>query len=122
MPSWEDITDLHKAAAFPNFSVTITDPFNFNSASTSGIYIEHNFKKDYSGKPSELVYRGYETLLWYANLLKRYGTIFKYTDNAPTPFTPFEITPQWDKNNGLLYNENKHLFLTKYEKGKGKKE
>jgi len=122
LPSWNGLTDLHKAKAFPNLSINITDPFYFNPASPSGIYIERSFKKDYSGKPSELVYRGYETLFWYANLLKQYGTIFKYTDNAPAPFTPFEISPQWDKNNGLLYNENRHIFLTRYEGGASKTE
>ena len=51
-------------------------------------------------------------------LLKEYGTVFKYTDKAPTPFTLYEISPQWDKNNDLLYNENKHLYMTRYEDGK----
>ena len=122
MPSWTEIADIHKAKVFPNLHISITTPFNFNPASPSGIYVERAFKKDYAGKTSEMVYRGYETIFWYTHLLKQYGTVFKYTDNASTPFTPFEISPQWDRNNDLLYNENKHLYLTTYENGVGKTE
>lgn len=112
MPAW---SDLHKTKGLANLDINYTVPFNYNVASTSGAYIERNFKKDYSGKPSELVYRGYESLLWYSSLLKGYGTIFKYTDNAPAPFTPFHVLPQWDKNNDLLYNQNQHVFLVKFK-------
>ena len=68
MPSWSGIADLHKAKAFPNLAINITTPFNFDAASHSGVYIERAFKKEYAGKTSELVYRGYETLFWYASL------------------------------------------------------
>ncbi len=119
MPSWNSIASLNRKNAFPNLSVNVTCPFNFDLSSVSGKYVARTYKRDYGGKPAELVYRGYETLFWYANLLKQYGTIFneKYADNASAPFTIFEVKPQWDKDGNIFYQENTHIFLSTYEGG-----
>jgi len=119
MPSWISISDLRKAGTFPNLTVNITTPFTIDPASATGEYVKKMYKKDYSGKISESVYRGYETMFWYANLLKQYGTHFteKYSAPPPAPFTQFDIQPARDKNNHILYYENKHIFLSTYEDG-----
>ncbi|MFI5196090.1 MAG: hypothetical protein ACHQD8_03300 [Chitinophagales bacterium] len=119
MPSWNSINDLRKEDMFPNLSVNVTTPFHVGLSSAVAKYVTRTYKKDYNGKVPEMVYRGYETMFWYANLLKRYGTIFnvKYEDNTTAPFTSFEIKPRLDKNGNILYYENKHVFLSKYEGG-----
>jgi hypothetical protein len=119
MPSWNSIASLNKKNAFPNLSVNVTSPFNFDLSSVSGKYVASAYRKDYGGKPADLVYRGYETLFWYANLLKQYGTIFndKYPDNTSAPFTKFEVKPQVDKDGKIRYDENMHVFLSTYEGG-----
>jgi hypothetical protein len=124
MPTWSSISDLRKEHALPNLSINITVPFHVNASSVPGKYVTRAYKKDYGDKVSEMVYRGYETMFWYANLLKRYGTIFnvKYEDNTTAPFTSFEMKPQTDKNGSILFYENKHVFLTKYEAGINKTE
>ena len=119
MPSWGGIKDLRNENAFPNLSVNVTIPFHVDQSSPSGKYVGRIYKRDYNSKAPELVYRGYETMFWYANLLKRYGTIFnvKYEDNTTAPFTSFEIKPQLDRSGHILYYENKHVYLSKYEGG-----
>lgn len=119
MPSWRLISALHKADAFPNVGVYTTWPFYYDVANATGRYIETNFRKKFDGKPGELVYRGFETTVWYADLLRRYGTIFNkhLKDNNPAPFTQFHIEPQWDDNLKFLYNENQHLCLFHYQSG-----
>jgi Periplasmic binding protein len=111
MPTW-NVMSAAKKKALPNISVYLTVSFRCNPASPTAKYIARTFKKDYGGKPSEMVYRGYETMFWYANLLKRYGTVFNehYADNASAPFTNFEVKPQWDKDGDILYNENVHVM------------
>lgn len=119
MPTWSDIANLTKKNTCTNLRVYVTGPFNFEQASPTARYINKTFKNDYGGKPGEMVYRGYETMFWYANLLKQFGTVFndKYADNSKAPLTKFEVKPQWDKDGELQYQENKHLFRTTYEGG-----
>ena len=124
MPTWGKISNLKKESAFPNLSVDFTVPFHVDVTSAAGRYVTRTYKKDNVGKVPELVYRGYETMFWYANLLKQYGTIFnvKYEDNTAAPFTSFEMKPQMDRKGEILYYENKHVYLTRYEGGINKTE
>lgn len=117
MPSWASMASIGKPGNYPNLSINVTVPFNFDPANPSLQYIDKMFKKDYGGKPQEMVYRGYETMFWYANMLMRHGTIFnkQYNDNEIAPFTRFEVAPQWDNAGNVLYMENKHIFVHKYE-------
>jgi hypothetical protein len=39
------------------------------------------------------------------------------SDNGAAPFTRFEIKPQWTTDNDLLYNENMHVYLYRYQGG-----
>jgi hypothetical protein len=60
-----------------------------------------------------MVYRGYETLFWYAHMLKRYGTIFnkQYSDNETAPFTKFNVKPVWDAKGYPDYHENRNFTI-----------
>ena len=124
MPSWGNIPNLRKDDAFPNLSINITTPFNIDRSGILGHYIATTFHRDYGGTAPELAYRGFETMYWYAGLLRQYGTIFNnnYSDNAAAPFTHFEVKPRWDKDGQVMYLENAHVFLTRYEGGAYKTE
>ena len=120
MPSWTSIPDLRDAGAFPNLTINITTPFTIDPSTTTGQYVKHVYKQYYTGKISESVFRGYETMFWYANLLKKYGTHFndKYSENSvPAPFNQFDIQTAKDNSGRTLYYENKHIFLSTYESG-----
>jgi len=117
MPSWRTMAGLKKANTFPNTVVHVTAPFYFDISNSAAQQLERSFKSAYGGRPSELVFRAYETLYWYANMLAEYGTIFNkhFNDNSAAPFTRFEIKPKWDANGNLLYNENQHLCMYRYQ-------
>ena len=120
MPTWSTMTNLRKANAYTNLTVNVTYPFSFEGgADRAAQAADRNFKKEYGGKATEMVYRGYETMMWYAALLTRYGTIFNadYKDISGAPFTKFEVKPRWDGNGSLLYNENRHIYLSTYQGG-----
>ena len=95
MPSWKGMSGLKKEDASPNMTVYLTAPFYFDPTTASGQMITGAYKKTYGSHPGEMVYRGYETLTWYAYLLNRYGTIFndKVGDNGTATFTRFDIKP-----------------------------
>lgn len=118
MPSWKGMNALKKADAFPNVATYITAPYYFDMSTAIGQAIAANYKRDVGGsKPGDMVYRGYETMYWYAYLLYKYGTIFneKFNDNAAAPFTRFEIKLKKDKNDKVLYQENRHILLYRYQ-------
>ncbi len=116
MPGWPASSSLLKSGA--NVTVNLSTPFMADSTAAIARYIAQVFKAEYGGKPTDMVYRGYEAMYWYANMLKRYGTIFnkQYSDNETAPFTHFTVKPQWDDKTGnVIYFENRQLYLKAYE-------
>jgi len=122
MPGWNTMANIRKGNIYNNMTINITTPYNFDPTSESGRYVESAFAKEYGGKPQEFVYRGYEVTFWYVNLLKRHGTIFnkQYDDVVTSPFTKFDIRPQWDEKGNVLYHENRSLFVNTYGSGTAK--
>lgn len=119
MPSWTGTAALTTKGALNRCSIYTTQAPEVNSVSAGALYVDKTYKKEYGGKPQAGVYKGYEVLFWYANLLKRYGTIFnkQYADNETAPFTRFEIKPKWDAAGNVSCHENRYLLINKYEKG-----
>ncbi len=119
MPSWSFMGSIKKADAYNNIAVYFTTPFYYDPASSLCSSINLSFKEQFGGKPSEWVYRGYEAFYAYAYLLKRYGTIFNRdgSDNGDAISTKYDIRPRWDKDHNLYYNENRHVYLYRYQGG-----
>ena len=117
MPSWKGASFLKEKKV--NYIVTITAAFNFDNSITMPQVLVRNYKKTTDARPTELVYRGYETVYWYAYLLQKYGTIFNYhlNDLAGAAFTQFDIQTQWTRDNDFLYLENEHVFYLNYKNG-----
>ena len=118
MPTWKTMAGIRKPEAFPNVAVYFTAPFYFDVTTSGAQLLYNSYTNKFNGKPGELVYRGFETLYWYATLLNDYGTIFnpEMHRNEKAPFTKFEIKTEWNKKKEeILYNENQHLYLYRYQ-------
>ncbi len=119
MPSWKGLSLLRKEGSLPNVGITISAPFYFDPTASAGRGFAEAFTRAFGGKPTELAYRGYETLYWYAYLLKRYGTVFNehYRDNGAAPFTRFDLRPAVSDDEYTDYFENSHVYLYRYQSG-----
>lgn len=119
MPSWKGMAALKKTDVYEHIGISFTAPFYFDASTASGQALAAEYKKNFGSRPGEMVYRGYETLSWYAYLLEKYGTIFnpKVADNTAAYYTRFDIRPRFDKDFSLLYNENTHFYLFRYQGG-----
>jgi hypothetical protein len=119
MPSWKGMNALKKTDIYEHIGISLTAPFYFDASTASGQALAIEYKKSFNSRPGEMVYRGYETLSWYAYLLEKYGPIFnnKIVDNASAHYTRFDIRPRFDKDFNLLYNENTHFYLFRYQGG-----
>jgi len=120
MPTWSDLPSLRKTNSYKNLAVNVTSPFYYDAADSNLlIALRRSYKNEFAGTPSDMVMRGYESVLWYGSLLRRYGTIFNddYSDVSAAPFTRFKVKPRWDANGGLLYLENKNIYMSVYQGG-----
>ena len=117
MNSWSTMPAVAKPGSYTNISVNVPVPFMYDAANPTVQYIDRIFRKEYGGKPQDMVYRGYETLFWYANLLKRHGTVFNkhLNEDELAPMTKFQVRPQWDKTGNVLYMENKKVSIRRYD-------
>jgi len=119
MPTWRSMSSFKKAGAYPGIAVYFTAPFFFDASTASGQSVAKAYAKNFGGKPGDMVYRGYETIHWYAYLLHRYGTVFNssLSDAGSAGFTRFKIQLRYDRDGELLYAENRHLHLYRYQSG-----
>lgn len=118
MPSWKSLRGLTQGP-YMALSIHYTSPFFFDPTTGAGKYITTQYNTTYGGNPSEMVYRGYESLYWFSNLLEQHGTVFNkdITDVSAAPFTRYEIEPAWSKDNDFLYLENNKLYIMHYQNG-----
>ncbi len=119
MPSWKSLKGLTGRGALMEQSIYYTSPFYYDSTTGQGKYVSSEYKKRFGGQPSEMVYRGYETLCWYTGLLEQYGPVFNsdLNDVSAAPFTRYDIQPAWSAQNDFLYLENKKLYVFHYQNG-----
>jgi len=119
MPTWKGMAVLQKVDALPNLGINIGAPFYFDPSTSAGKNFSDDFNTIYGGKPSEMAYRGYETLYWYGYLLNHYGTIFNehFQDNGMAPFTRFDLKLEHEKNTAPMYYENRHVCMYHYQSG-----
>ncbi len=117
-PSWKSMSKLKQTDAYPNVTVYFSSPFHFETANHFTNHLSTWYKNECGGKITDMVFRGYETTMWFAYLLRRYGTVFneRMEDNALMP-SQYEVQPQWTEKNELMYNENVHYFIYRYQSG-----
>jgi len=120
MPGWKSFLASRKSGTFgENLSVSIPSPYYFDQTVSYGQQLTNAYKARYNAKPGELVYRGFETVYWFTDLLYKYGTIFnEHTrDNSAAMFTQYDLQPKWDSENNFYYTENRHLYFFHYLDG-----
>ncbi len=119
MPSWKSLRGLTNSGSLMGLSIYYTSPFYYDPTTGAGRYVANEYKNKYGGTPSEMVYRGYETLYWYSNLLEKYGSVFNnnISDVSAAPFTRYIIEPAWSAANDFQYLENRKLYVFHYQNG-----
>ena len=127
MPTWDAINDFN-TPAYADLEVYYTTPFYINPADSLVISIQQFFKNRFYSRPSDMVYRGYETVLHFGLLLAAHqgrldGSIGEKKFKV---FNDFDIQPVLtSKGNGasasqgitLQYLENKKLYFIKKVNG-----
>lgn len=118
MPTAESIKSLEKQDEYPNMPVFYTTSYIIDRITPASQFISNRYRQRFGGTPSEVVYKGFESLNFFANLMIRYGVPFNshLSDNSTTMITPYKIMPVKDKQK-LMFHENKFLYMIRYENG-----
>ena len=125
MPTWDAIADFN-APAYTDLEIYYTTPFYLNPADSLVAQIQQNYKTRFYSRPSDMVYRGYETTLHFGQLLEAHnghldGSIGERKFKV---FNDFDIQPVFSMNSSqpgqsptLQYLENKKLYFLKKVNG-----
>lgn len=117
MPTWDGIRDISK-----DLEVVYTTPYNFNRTEKTGIQITESYKNKFAGRPSDMVYKGFEVMFHFTHLALKYGDqlIAHLSEKDFKTFHDFDIQPvKLQKENTTPdYLENKKLIIIRKADGK----
>lgn len=119
MPTWEDLN--FSKSAYKNIEIAYSTPFYYNRSSSFLGNLTEEFTARTGGRPTDMYYRGYETMLRFALLLldTKKDVASNLTRKGNYIFTQFDIQPVFlDRNDMTLdYFENKKLYFVRFVNG-----
>ncbi|MBS1729611.1 MAG: hypothetical protein JSS67_02420 [Bacteroidetes bacterium] len=114
MPTWDGIHALTYSNC-KNVRIIYTSPFHYTAGMPSVDRLKDIYSKQYFAKPSDMVFKGYESTLYFVQLLNQYhdNLMNHLNDSLFYVATPFNFQPvSIDKNNNLPdYFENKKIYF-----------
>jgi hypothetical protein len=114
MPTWDNINDFN-LPEYKDEEIVYTTPFYINPADNLSKEIQQTFKTKFYSRPSDMVFRGYETTWHFAKLLLQYGKNLNGSigEKKYELFDDFDIEPVFlnKQNLTLDYFENKKLYF-----------
>lgn len=120
MPTWDGIKEFAKPE-YKKMEIVYGAPFNYNRPNSLAVRITKDFEEKVNGRPTDMYYRGYETMLRFALLLldTKKDVASNLTRKGNYIFTQFDIQPVFlnKQNMTLDYFENKKLYFIKTVNG-----
>jgi hypothetical protein len=117
MPTWENF-NFTKVG---DLEIIYSTPFFYNHTNNLENTIANDFSNRMSTKPSDLFFRGYETMLRFSLLLldTQKDISSNLTRKGNTVLTQFDIQPVFKDKSAMTldYFENKHLYFVKVFNG-----
>jgi hypothetical protein len=119
MPTWSSF-NLTKPE-FKSLEIIYSTPFNYGHLSSLGTRLTNEFTLKQQGRPTDMFFRGYETMLRFSLLLldAKQDVASSLARRGNNIFTTFDIQPVFldKKNNELDYFENRNLYFVKWFNG-----
>ncbi len=121
MPTWDRMSELNGSGC-RNVEIVYSTPFIYHSNNPvlSSVIIK-KYQSTYYSRPSDMVYKGFETAYHFGKLLAKYKSdlINNLSDKEFTLFNQFDIQPIKTSRNSDKpdYLENKKLYFIKKQGG-----
>lgn len=120
MPTWDGIRDFDRKE-YKDLDIFYTTPFNPTRTDVTSEQLNTYFKEKLYARPSDMVFRGFESMYRFGKLLRELGPNIAsgIGEKKYKVFTDFDIQPVLlDKQKQQLdYFENKKLYIIKKVNG-----
>jgi len=121
MPTWDGIKEMNGKDC-KNVEIVYSTPFVYSSNNINLTReMTANYRNKYYSRPSDMVYKGFETTYHFTKLLTkhRYNLINNLSDKDFVLFNQFDIRPVKVKATNVKpdYLENKKLYFIKKQEG-----
>ncbi len=121
MPTWDGLKELSNPE-YKGLEIIYSTPYNFQRTDKAGAVLMQKYKNKFDGRPSDMVFKGYESMYHFTKLLLAYDTalINHLSDKPYKVFNDFDIRPVKSRtdNRTIDYMENRKLyFIKKSESG-----
>ena len=121
MPNWDAFTSLRKKDDFQNFPIYFTSPYFNNKWDSYSTMLTAAYQKKYKIKPSDMAFKGFESVYMFTKLLTKYPNDFinHINDKSIKIFCDYSFKPVMLKKENTVpdYLENKHLYFIKLMNG-----
>ncbi len=121
MPNWDVFTDLKKAP-LKDLPILITASYFNDKTDMYSKKMSSPYIKKFKGNPSDMAFKGFESVYVFAKILAKYPDDFMshLNDASNKLFSEFNFKPVFVGKNTSIpdYFENRHLFLVKLFNGK----
>lgn len=121
MPNWEGFKIWSKKDAFSDFPVYYTTPYFNTKTDLHSRIVTNAYTARFKTKPSDMVFKGYEAMHQFGQLVARFGANMMQQLNYPAMkrYSEFHIRPVYLNASSKTpdYYENKHLFFVRVLNG-----
>ena len=125
MPNWDGFKSLSSKDAFKDFSILYTTPY-FVQKGTFDTRLVSEYSRLFKGRPSDLVYKGFQSTYFFIHLLLNFPSDFTahLNDKSISVFYDYNFKPVYLNKKIQLpdYFENNHLFIMKLINGVSSRE
>lgn len=116
MPTWDGFKDLSKPE-YKSIEIIYSSPYNFPRTDKTAQSITNKFRNKFQARPSDQVFKGFESMYHFTKLLIKHGDAFlnNLSDKSFKVFNEFDIQPIRFKRDSPSadYLENKKIYILK---------
>ncbi|MEO6548917.1 MAG: ABC transporter substrate-binding protein [Ferruginibacter sp.] len=121
MPNWDSFKSLSKKDQFEDFPIYFTSPYYNNKWDDFSKMLSAGYARKYKGKPSDMVFKGFEAAFLFTKLLTTYSTdmMNHINDKDFKVFSDYNFMPVFLRKESSQpdYFENKHLYFIRLFNG-----
>lgn len=121
MPNWDGMTSLFKKGALTDFPVYFTSPYYNNKLSAGSRMVTNAYNRKYKTKPSDMAFKGFESVFFFMQLLKKYpdNPMDHLNDRSIPSICEYNFRPVSVKKDNPApdYFENRHIYFIKLQNG-----
>ncbi len=114
MPTWDAMRPVHNTTN-ENLDIVYSTPYNYQRTDKTIAAITSAYKSKFYGRPSDMVFKGYETIYYFSNLLLKYKDelLNNLSDETHKISGNFHFEPASLSDTAQIpdYLENRKLFF-----------